>query len=134
MKKRRFFTSQTSELKEINTQQMAEVKTEVFRFRVCNITRYWDNDPEKFWSQMQHGTPCDGYGTKDNPLYKCSRCKVTVTPKFVTIENHKGTVIAMFESYLMLSNSLPPVLRMAAAGGLCYDNTPEGIAEFEKGE
>lgn len=113
---------------------MAEVKTEVFRFRVCDIAQYWDNDSKKMWSQMQCGSPIYDYETVDDPLYKCSRCKVIVTPKLVTIENHKGTVITKLGSCFNLFNALPPVLRMATAGGLCYDNTPEGIAEFETGE
>lgn len=113
---------------------MAETKEEVFRFRVCDIAQFWDNDAKKMWSQMQCGSPTYDYQESNDPLYELSRCKVTVTPKTVTIENHKGKVIAKLSSCFNLFNALPPVLRMASMSGLCYENTPEGIAAFESGQ
>lgn len=113
---------------------MTEAKEEVFRFRVCDIAQFWDNDAKKMWSQMQCGSPMYGYESADDPLYKLVRCKVTVTPKAMIIENHKGKVITKLSECFNLFHVLPPVLRMASTCGLCYENTPAGIAAFETDE
>ena len=109
---------------------MAEVK-EVWRFRVCDLAQYWGDDAKRMWSQLEFGIALDDYTERETPLYKLSRCKVTLTPNSITFEDQKGKRVAQFGSSYIIYEALPPFLRLAAATGLCYDDTPEGIAEFE---
>lgn len=109
---------------------MAEVK-EVWRFRVCDLAQYWGDDAKRMWSQLEYGMALDDYKERETPLYKLSRCKVTLTPRSLIIEDHKGKRIGEYGRCFFMYEALPPFLRLAAATGLCYDDTPEGIAEFE---
>ncbi len=117
---------------------MAETEAEVFRFRAVDLAQFWvkegeEVDIEKMWSQLEYGSVQHDYKESSSPLRKLSRCKVTLTSKSLTIEDHKGKRIARYDSYL-ICDTMPPILRMASQVGLCYDNTPEGIAQFESGK
>ena len=109
---------------------MAEVK-EVWRFRVCDLAQYWGDDAKMMWSQLKSGSAPYNYEELDEPLYKMSRCKVTLTSASILFEDHKGKRVVEYGACFFIHETLPPFLRLAAATGLCYDDTPEGIAEFE---